>query len=144
VSRGSDQALAGCDDVEGDGELVGHMQTDRPVYRPGQTVNYKAILRLTKGRGYTPVSNMMCRVILKDRNDIAIDESSIKTNAIGNFAGSFEIPSEAATGDYSILIKVGKKEDSHSFTVAAYRKPEYKVTVTPAKKRYLSVQNVVV
>jgi len=143
VSKGSDQTIAECKDVKGDGELIGHVQTDRPVYRPGNTLNYKAILRLTKDRAYTPVADTNCKIVIKDPNYTVVDESEAKTNALGTLAGTYEIPSEAATGDYTILVKVGSTEEIHTFTVVEYRKPEYKVTITPEQKRYLSGENVV-
>jgi len=45
VTRGEDVTAVPCGNAGVDGALKVHFQTDRPIYRPGQTVSYKAILR---------------------------------------------------------------------------------------------------
>ena len=45
---------------------------------------------------------------------------------------------EAPTGLYSLISTVGDEEHSTDITVAAYRKPEFEVTVTPEKPRYIA------
>jgi len=143
AEKGNDKALASCGEIAAEGVLKTHIQTDRPIYRPGQTVMYKAILRLTKGHGYTPVSNQSCKVVIKDPQNNVLDEQSINSNAIGTLAGSFEIPSEAPIGAYTLQVEAATMQAYYTFSVAEYRKTEYKVTVAPEKKRYLSGENVV-
>lgn len=142
VSRGRDLAVIPCGNSSDDGVLKSHFQTDRPIYRPGQTVYYKAILRRTSGRGYTPVSQTSCKVAIRDSQDNVLDESNTTTNDIGTLSGQFDIPSEAAIGPYSIVVTVGENQVYETFSVAEYRKPEFKVNVHPAEVRYLSGEDV--
>ncbi len=141
VSRGSDRAAVPCG-ITVAGRLVGHFQTDRPIYRPGQTVNYKVILRRTKGRGYVPVADTPCNIEIRDSSDNALEEKKASSNAMGTLAGQYEIPSEGALGPYSVVVKIGKESVYETFTVAEYRKPEFKVDIKPVAKRYIAGENV--
>lgn len=141
VSKGKDIAGLSNDNANPDGRLVTHFQTDRPIYRPGHTVYFKAIMRRTKGVGYTPVANAKLTVQLMDPKSNLIDQYPAKTNAGGSIAGKFEVPSEGLLGQYSVVLKLSDQEqDYQSFAVEEYRKPEYKVDVVSASKRYLAGQ----
>lgn len=121
-----------------DGRLVSHVQTDRPVYRPGATVQYRAIMRLTKDQGYTPLGNTPVTVEVRDSRDNVIQRTQENTNAIGTVAGEFPVPAQGALGAYSLVLTTGKGTAYETFSVAEYRKPDFKVTATPAEKRYLA------
>lgn len=142
VTRNKDRAL-----IEFLGPWPGekqkvHFQTDRPVYRPGQTMQYKAIVRDSKGPIWKAVPNEDVTVEVRDSRDEVLDRQQLKTNAMGSVSGSFEIASEAATGAYSLVLTRGPDKAYSTFTVAAYRKPEYKVEMQGAKKRYLAGEEV--
>lgn len=138
VSMGSDFAEVGSMGVNPDGQLKAHIQTDRPIYRPGQSMFFKAIMRVTDGQGYKPISDSEFRVELRDPRDTILDIQNIKSNKIGSVEGRFDLPSEAGLGAYSLVFKRGELTAYHSTMVQAYRKPEYKVTVTPTVKRALA------
>jgi uncharacterized protein YfaS (alpha-2-macroglobulin family) len=71
-------------------------------------------------------------------------EQQIKTNALGTLEGQVDLPEEGSLGQYSVTIQVpGYQETQYgAFGVAAYRKPEYQVSITPNAKRYLSGQKI--
>lgn len=139
VTRGDDAAGVTVSNPEPDGQLRMHFQTDRPIYRPGHTVFWKAILRRTQSNGWTPVANVSCQVEVRDSKDIVLFQQTLKTNARGTLDGKVELPSEGSLGQYSVVIKLSPRETQYgSFTVAAYRKPEYEVKIAPEKSRYLS------
>jgi uncharacterized protein YfaS (alpha-2-macroglobulin family) len=138
ITRDHDMAMLPSAGATEDGASRIHFQTDRPVYRPGQTVQFKAIVRTSKGAEWRAISNTPFAAEMRDPKDEALDKLNLKTNAVGTLSGSFDIPSEAATGPYSIVLKGDKIEGYATFTVAAYRKPEFKVDTAPAAKRYLA------
>lgn len=125
-----------------DGQLRAHFQTDRPIYRPGQTVSFKAILRLTEGQGYRPIASGNVKVTVRDSRDNPLEEMNLRPSAMGTVAGSFSIPQEGITGPYSLVLETAGQSAYQTFTVAGYRKPEYKVDVTPLAKRYLAGEKV--
>ena len=139
VTHGDDAAGVTVSNPEPDGKLAMHFQTDRPIYRPGHTAFWKAILRRTQGNGWTPLTNLQCQIEVRDSKDIVLWQESKKTGARGTLDGKFEIPAEGSLGQYSVVIKFGTDEAQYgSFTVAAYRKPEYEVVIEPEQRRYLA------
>lgn len=121
-----------------DGRLASHFQTDRPVYRPGQTVFWKTILRRTRGRGYVLVANAPCRVEVRDAKENVLQSEMMTTNALGTLSGQTNLPAEGVLGPYSVVVTQNKDSVYGQFTVAEYRKPEFKVSVSPAAPRYLA------
>jgi uncharacterized protein YfaS (alpha-2-macroglobulin family) len=142
VSSGTDLAGVATGASDPDGRLVAHFQTDRPIYRSGQTVSFKAILRRTLGQGYAVVADKSVTVGLRDPKDDLIDQKRMTTNPMGSIAESFDIPSEAMSGNYTLTVTQGKDQIYQTFQVAEYRKPEFQVSVIPVKKRYLDGETV--
>lgn len=138
IRRGTDYAGVSAAAENPDGRLTAHFQTDRPIYRPGQTVMFKSILRRTLGRTYSVVADAPVVVEVRDPKDIVLERLSLKSNAMGSVAGEFSLPSEGATGAYTLRLAQGQDSAYQSFTVAEYRKPEFKVEVKPGATRYLA------
>jgi len=124
------------------GHLKCLFQTDRPIYRPGQTISFKAILRLTHDHIYETVRNAEVNIQLRDPRDNPLDQTTRVTNEVGSVAGAFKIPQEGMLGAYTVVLTRGIQRAYQTFTVAAYRKPEYKVDVKAMQKRYLSGQDI--
>lgn len=143
VTKGDDAAGVTVSNAEPDGKLSTHFQTDRPIYRPGQIVFWKAILRLTKANGWAPVAGAECAVQVRDSKDVVLFQETISTGARGTLNGQILLPQEGSLGQYSITITPPGGETQYgSFTVAAYRKPEYQVEIAPLQKRYLAGETV--
>ncbi|HEX8234411.1 MAG TPA: MG2 domain-containing protein [Abditibacteriaceae bacterium] len=143
ASRGSDNAGVPLTVENPDGKLTMHFQTDRPIYRPGQKVFFKAILRRTRGRSWESLRGTACDVQVRDARDVVLFEQKLQTNAIGSLEGSVDLPQEGSLGQYSVTVSaVGGTTQYGAFSVAAYRKPEFQVSVVPGARRYLSGEKV--
>ncbi|MFI5386275.1 MAG: alpha-2-macroglobulin [Fimbriimonadales bacterium] len=142
IARGRDLAAVATGAPDPDGRLVAHFQTDRPIYRPGQTVFFKTILRHTLGQAYAVVPNSACTVQLRDPKDNPVDELQATSNTMGSVDGKFDIPSEGMVGPYTLVLTNQKQTAYQTISVQEYRKPEFKVDVTPAKKRYLAGEEI--
>jgi uncharacterized protein YfaS (alpha-2-macroglobulin family) len=138
VRRGKDLAAVEVPAPNYDGHLNAFWQTDRPIYRPGQDILFKSVLRLTHGQGYDAVQNRPVNVRLLDPRENPVDQVELTSNANGSVAGKFNIPSEGMLGAYTIQLSVGGLTARRSVSVAEYRKPEFKVDMAPAAPRYLA------
>ncbi|HLK14254.1 MAG TPA: MG2 domain-containing protein [Fimbriimonadaceae bacterium] len=137
VTRGSDHAGIVSNGPDPDGQLRAHFQTDRPIYRPGQTVYFKSILRTTLKERYAVPADLPCRVDLVDPKSNTVDSLNLSSNSMGSVAGQFVLPSEGMLGAYSIIVHTNGGEAYHTLTVAEYRKPQFKVDVIPTQRRFI-------
>ncbi|MCK4981611.1 MAG: hypothetical protein KAS17_01745, partial [Victivallaceae bacterium] len=103
--------------------------TDRPIYKPGQTVNFNYWLR-TVGYGRDnfigEFAGRKVKLIVRSPRKKLL-EKEFRLDNYGAFNSSFKLPDDADLGSYSIsLDRLG----GHiNFRVEEYRKPEYEVKV---------------
>ena len=116
------------------GEYAGYVYTERPVYRPGDTMHWKAILREHNGNALSLPKPGNIHVTISDENDKAVFDRQMPISAAGDVSGDFTLPKDTALGYYSI--SVGDQQEG-GFHVEDYRKPEYSVLVTANQKRVL-------
>jgi hypothetical protein len=112
-----------------------HFVTDRPVYRPGHTVQFRLLVRRPDGARYTVPKGEPVQVQVRDPNSNLLFDKPLRLNEWGSCAGEVQLSDEAASGEYVIECQTEPYPQSHYFTVAAYRKPEYEVTVKPEQER---------
>lgn len=117
---------------------VVYAYTDRPIYRPGQTVHYKGVVRQSTPGGYVVPASKPVTVEVRDSRDTLIYSETRTTDRFGSYYGSFDLNPETATGFYTITTVVGGERPSEpaTFQVSEYRKPEFSVKVDFPQKRY--------
>lgn len=112
-----------------------YVHTDRPIYRPGQMMTFRGILRADDDAIYSlPPEGTQVNLSLYDAYYDLVDEWTLETSATGIFDGAYALPADGNLGAYSLNIEVPEHPDSGTsiqFTVAAYRKPEFEVAVSP-------------
>ncbi|MDB5098701.1 MAG: alpha-2-macroglobulin family protein [Cyanobacteria bacterium RYN_339] len=111
--------------------------TDRPVYRPGQRVYFKATVRAQAPKGYGSASGKQVDAKLKDATGTEVGAVVTQVSEAGGLDGQFELAADASLGEYRLELAAGDSFESINFKVADYRKPEYKVDITPEKPRYV-------
>ena len=121
-------------------DLLGHLYTDRPIYRPGETVYFKGVIRQDDDATYSipgPRSEFNVRVSSSRGNEIL--RTTVQVNGLGTIAGEAVLPGEAPTGRYYVqLSRAGSGYvTSTSFTVAEFRVPEFKVEVETPQAHYV-------
>lgn len=78
--------------------------TDRGVYRPGETVNWKAVLRAySDGKAIVP-NDIKAKVKIFDARDESIYEADLPLTPYGACSGSFQTKSFMPRGSYRIEI----------------------------------------
>ncbi len=119
-----------------------YLYTDRPIYRPGDTVYFKGIVRQSDfGRYALPDEQTLELTIgpnsyYPEGNGLE-DTIQVSVNAEGIFSSEYTLPEEMLLGSYSLYLRDETNELSRSFTVAEYRKPEFQVTLVPEKEETL-------
>jgi hypothetical protein len=103
--------------------------TDRKVYRPGQTVRFKALLLEQEGEKLSAMAGQMMSLSLRDVNDRELSVQSLKTNDYGSVSGQFILPKGELTGSFSLQSPFG----STNIQVEAYKRPRFEVVVEPYK-----------
>ncbi len=112
-------------------ELVAHVFTDRPVYRPGHTVKAKAILRWRTGSALTAFDEPSVEMTVSDRTGRVLHRVRRDVDGFGAVDTDVTLPAGAALGMYTVDVLSGESKGSGAFEVQEYRKPEFEVSVTP-------------
>ena len=118
--------------------------TDRPIYRPGQTVSYKVIIRKRQpvsapgGLHFAAYAEKPALVEIRDGTDALVSRQTLTTNANGSVAGQIALAPETTLGRWQIVTTLDGRHYYGSFTVEAYRKPEMTLSVTFDKAHYLN------
>jgi len=103
--------------------------TDRSIYRPGQTVYFKAIIL---DNGSKPKAKEEYTVELYNTNNDHVEEVELTTNEFGSIAGNFVLPKTGLLGQYSIEID----DASVYFSVEEYKRPTFEITFDKVAKTY--------
>lgn len=118
------------------------VSTDRPVYRPGQTVKWRAIYRRANGGAYRIPAGAKGVATLRDARGGDVERKDVVANATGVFEGEFNLDGEAPLGDWSVRVETEDRTFDGRFKVLEYRKPEFTVAVVPGKPSYATGETV--
>lgn len=104
--------------------------TDRPVYRPEQTVKFK--FWIEKSQYDQPDSAAFGEkdftVQINNPQGEKVFEKSFKTDKFGGIEGEFPLAKGAMLGNYSLLVMDPFRQGG-TFRVEEYKKPEYEVVI---------------
>ncbi len=114
--------------------------TDRPVYRAGDRVYFKIIGKKREQR-FVPMSDETVHYqVINRETSKDIGDGSFAMDDWGTADGSIDIDPEGSLGMHEI--KVGPAYDSlygsGRFYVEQYRKPEFKIDITPSKEYFIN------
>ncbi|MBN1936595.1 MAG: Ig-like domain-containing protein, partial [Anaerolineae bacterium] len=121
----------------------GQFYTDRPIYRPGQTVYFKGIIRADDDAHYTlPPAGSIVRVTIEDSQGRNVYEQALTLSDMGTVNGELTLDAEASLGYYYLSAYLdyeinGTASFGASFRVAEYKKPEYQVEVETDLDQYV-------
>ena len=128
VAHGSDGSLAaaqatGWSNTAAQTE-TGFVQADRPIYRPGDTIAIRAIVRDGWMDAYAiPTGSRHVRVEAPDGTSMY--DHDVAMTSFGTLSASVRLPEDAQPGSYTVTIG---SSISKSLLVAAYKKPEYELS----------------
>jgi len=105
------------------------VDTDRTIYRPDQTVYFRGIVRDEDDVAYKIPDLNSADVTIRDVAWDTVYAETLPLDEYGTFSGSVELAEDASLGTYAIRVDAGDRTFYHEFQVAAYRPPEFEVTV---------------
>ena len=93
-----------------DDELRHNIFADRPLYRPGDTVNLRGILRISNAQGDCSLSPMakLVQLTIRKPNGEVLKKHDITPDDFGAWTYSFTLPEgeEDTTGDYTVRASI--------------------------------------
>jgi alpha-2-macroglobulin len=114
--------------------------TDRPIYRPGQIVNWKAFVRRGPGAagGYALPDSGSIALAFAGPDGATIEVPPAHLGARGSADGAVTLPYEVALGDWTLTVTSGSTSGTAAVSIQEYRKPEFSVEVTPDRDVYVN------
>ncbi len=116
-----------------------HMFLDRAIYRPGQTIYYKALPLLMNGQTGLPsiLPNKKLEISFLDANYQEIKKTNLTTNEYGTVSGTFTAPETGMLGQMSIVVHYGGNNIGRQYLrVEEYKRPKFEVKFDPVKSSY--------
>ncbi len=105
--------------------------TDRPAYRPEETVQWKFTARRFEGETPSNPSDATLQYLITDPRGTKVADGSAKLNAFGSAWGSLDLTTAMPLGVYRINFRDGNYPigNAELFRLEEYKLPEFKVEV---------------
>jgi hypothetical protein len=107
--------------------------TDRPAYRPKETVEWKFIARQLNGGVYSTPANQLVEYQIHDPRGTKVSEGKVTLNSFGSAWGALELSEQLPLGQYNIQFwNQGRNTGiggATLFRLEEYKLPEFKVSV---------------
>jgi hypothetical protein len=119
------------------------VQSDKPLYQPGQTLHTRVVCFNAAGRA---AANLPLRVRAMDAENTTAFVAELATNRLGVAAVDWEIPGNIRLGDLLVRAETGKSDEDLAGTgmlqvkVSRYDLPEFAVTAKTDRGYYLPGQ----
>ncbi|HEV7503060.1 MAG TPA: MG2 domain-containing protein, partial [Vicinamibacteria bacterium] len=122
-------------------QLRGSVFSDRGVYRLGEEVHFKAILRSDTAEGMSLLDRgTALEIVVRDSQNEERDKRTLSLSEWSSADWAYRLPEDAPLGSYEVRATVAgqKSPVSGSFLVAAYRRPDFRVDANLAGESSLA------
>lgn len=115
-----------------------NLYTDRSAYRPGDTVQFKAVFFEADLQRWarTIPEGKKGKAWLQDSEGKQVAEQAIQTNGFGSAAGSFIIPEGLRGGTFSLGVECGEHRATTRIRVDEFVLPTFDLTFDPVDRLY--------
>jgi hypothetical protein len=119
-----------------------YLYSDRSLYKPGQPVYIKGVVRSKDDIHYGLINRKTIPVEIFDDKNQSIYQAEVPVSAAGTFSTSFTLDATASLGYYQVVATLeapnpdiygSGQQFSRAFSVAEYRPPEFQVNLTAAQ-----------
>src|ERR1044071_3689196 len=111
-----------------------HVITDRPLYQPGNTVRFRAVV--LRARDLAPLDHRPGTWVIRDPDNEVLLEEAAPAGEWGVVAGSFPLDRAAKTGEWKVAWRSADAVDEAAFTVAPFPLPRFRVDATADRPFY--------
>ena len=120
-------------------QIAAHIYTERPIYKPGQTVYFKAIIRSDEDAILDmPPEGTTVTTRMRDERNNVVQTLELFTNHYGTVHGQFNLAEGAMLGEYHVEIEVDNDVQRQLFKVEDYRKPDFEVTLANSEQTVIA------
>ncbi|MBN1955115.1 MAG: Ig-like domain-containing protein [Anaerolineae bacterium] len=120
-----------------------YLYTDRPIYRPGQPVYFRGLVRAEDDARYQLLDGIGdVAVRAYDDQGQEIYSATLPLSDFGTFNGELTLGDEATLGYYYVEARIADQSDGVGFQVAEYRRPEFEVAVETDQAQVLAGETV--
>ncbi|MBT3786268.1 hypothetical protein HOF92_14935, partial [bacterium] len=108
--------------------------TDRSLYRPGQTIQFKGICyeKDPAAQNYEVNECRNVKVVLRDANYQEVERLTKNGNEFGSFSGQFTAPRGRLTGAYTIV--ASSPAGTTRIRIEEYKRPKFEVELKALEK----------
>jgi uncharacterized protein YfaS (alpha-2-macroglobulin family) len=117
--------------------------TDRPMYRPGETVFVKFLGReFHSARESTPVAAADIKLQVFDAGGFPVAGQTLHMSPDTGGDTSFQLPDNAVAGGYELRFTYKGDVYGAAFRVAEYQKPHFEINILPGKRDFKTNEDV--
>jgi len=122
----------------------GYLYTDRPVYRAGQLVNIKAIVRWVDQDRFTFRAGEKYKLDIYDARSRLIQTKDVALNEFGTVSDNLVLPESATLGSYRVHLHqpAGDQSYESSFEVLEYQLEPVQLTIDVERSVYYRGESV--
>ena len=108
-----------------------HMVSDRPVYRPGDTVQVSVLLYRTDGReGELLAAGHTFTLTLTDPNGQQVQQLKLTTDDFGSSHCALPLPTDRLAGHWTVQVSDSTGSDALGLRVEEYKQPRFMVSLS--------------
>ncbi len=114
--------------------------TDRGIYRPGQTIFFKGVLRNANVHNPEVVGGFRVTVRLRGPASQEVASKTFTSDEFGSISGSFEAPKNQLKGQYVLQTSYG----SANINIEEYKRPSFELTLSGPETAYCAGDSIVI
>jgi len=115
---------------------------DRPIYRPGQKIYFKGVIRKDNDGAYENLQpGEKAAVSINDAQNRSVYSQTLPITTFGSFSGEFILSRDANLGYYQVGSTFQGNTFNQQFQVEEYKRPDLAVTVKSSKDDYSQGEN---
>lgn len=119
-----------------------YLFTERGIYKPGETIHFKAIFRKVTDNGIIIPPNLKGRIIAKDSRGREFFSRKVDFNEFGSTNAEIEIPKYVATGYTSLRLEMDDEFKGQQYyssvNIEIYKPAEFKISMQSEKESIIA------